>query len=78
MRFSLNFERGLSGKDHFFKKKFFPTLEKKLKTCIGKKSQRTKISENGKTWVGMTILLGFPRNSLVAHNLEYEFVIVIK
>ncbi|MFN8845928.1 MAG: hypothetical protein ACK5W9_03685 [Bdellovibrionales bacterium] len=56
---------------------FWELLEKRLKAFTGKKPQWTKISENGKTWVGMTILYGVPRNSLIAHNLEYLFVVVI-
>jgi hypothetical protein len=57
---------------------FWESLEKRLKAYTGKKPQWAKISENGKTWIGMTILLGVPRNSLVAHDLEYEIVVIIK
>lgn len=56
---------------------FWESLEKRLKAYTGKKPQWTKILENGKIWLGMTILYGVPRNSLVAHDLEYQFVVVI-
>lgn len=61
----------------YSEEEFWETLEKRLKAYTGKKPQWTKINENGKIWIGMTILFGVPRNSLVAHDLEYQFVVII-